>query len=62
MDRVRALMVRVVPALLEVDISHPSYQLEEGSGGGGREVRCTTEDRSKMGSEKGRRCRRNRKD
>jgi hypothetical protein len=55
MGRVRALMVRVVPALLEVDISHPSYQLEEGSGGGGREVRCSTEDRSKMGSEKGRR-------
>jgi hypothetical protein len=27
MGGVRALMVRVVPALLEVDISHPSYQL-----------------------------------
>jgi hypothetical protein len=32
MHRVRALMVRVVPALLEVDVSHPCYQLEEGRG------------------------------
>jgi hypothetical protein len=62
MGGVRALMVRVVPALLEVDISHPSYQLDERSGGGGRGMRCSTEDRRKMGSEKGRRLRRNRKD
>lgn len=52
MHRVRALMVRVVPALFEVDVSHPCYQLEEGRG---EDIRCIEEDRRKIDRENGRR-------
>ena len=56
MHRVRALMVRVVPALFEVDVSHPCYQLEEGRGEGrGQDIRCIEEDRRKIDRENGRR-------